>query len=198
MFIKLITSLIVIFLTACTSIKFPVTEQFQLTQFSEHVYQTPHGDSTLFVSPPEALRGYDSVKMNYSTQPFEVKSFAHHAWLGSPAQMIHPLLTQSLQNSGYFRAVSSGIYSDKTDFRLDSQLLMLQQNFTCKPSQMVLVMKLVLNDVKNNTVIASKIFHYHIPCPSDTPYGGVLAANQVVKQFTNDAVKFVAEHKHHF
>ena len=63
---------------------------------------------------------------------------------------------------------------------------------------MVLVMKLVLNDVKNNTVIASKIFHYNIPCPSDTPYGGVLAANTVVKQFTNDAVKFVAEHKHHF
>jgi cholesterol transport system auxiliary component len=198
MFIKIITSLSIIFLTACTSIKLPVTEQFQLTQFSDKVYQTPHGDSTLFVSPPEALRGYDSVKMNYSTQPFEVKAFAHHAWLGSPAQMIHPLLTQSLQNSGYFRAVSSGIYSDKTDFRLDSQLLMLQQNFICKPSQMVLVMKLVLNDVKNNTVIASKIFHYRIPCPSDTPYGGVLAANTAVKQFTNDAVKFVAEHKHHF
>lgn len=198
MFFKPIVIILFLMLTACTSIKLPVTQQYQLTQFSPKVYQSPHGQYTLFVSPPEALRGYDSIKMNYSTQPFEVKSFAHHAWLGSPAQMIHPLLTQSLQTSGYFRAVSSGIYSDKTDFRLDSQLLMLQQNFMTTPSQLFLVMKLVLNDVKNNQVIASKIFQYRIPCPAETPYGGVLAANLAVKKFTEDAVRFVSDHKASF
>lgn len=183
-------------LTGCGGIKLPVTQQFQLTQFSHRVYQkNANNHASLFVSPPEALRGYDSVKMNYSTQPYEVKSFAHHAWLGSPASMIHPLLTQSLQNSGYFRAVSSGIYSDKTDYRLDTQVLMLQQNFMTRPSQMFLVMKLVLNDVQQTRVVASKIFQYRIPCPSDTPYGGVLAANEAVKRFTADAVQFVAEHK---
>jgi cholesterol transport system auxiliary component len=109
--------------------------------------------------------------------------------------MIQPLLTQSLQSSGYFKAVSSGIYSDKTDYRLDSQLLMLQQNFMTKPSRVFLVMKLVFNDTRNNQVIASKIFQYRIPCPQETPYGGVLAANQAVKQFTADAVKFVAQYQ---
>jgi len=198
MFFKSIIISIVLLVNACASIKLPVTEQYQLTQFSQKVYQNPHGEYTLFVSPPEALRGYDGIKMNYSTQPFEVKSFAHHAWLGAPALMIHPLLTQSLQRSGYFRAVSSGIYSDKTDFRLDSQLLMLQQNFTTQPSQIFLVMKLVLNDVKNTRVIASKIFQYRIPCPADTPYGGVLAANTAVKRFTDDAVRFVSDHKSAF
>lgn len=179
------------FLNACAGIKLPVTEQYQLTQFSHKTYQKTPGDKTLFVSPPEALRGYDSVKMHYSTQPFEVKSFAHHAWLGAPAQMIHPLLTQSLQLSGYFKAVSSGIYSDKTDYRLDSQLIMLQQNFITRPSQMFLVIKLVLNDVSHTKLIASKIFQYKIPCPTDTPYGGVLAANQAMKLFTKDAIIFV-------
>lgn len=187
-------SIFLLAFSACKSIRLPENQQYQLTQFSCQSYKAPHGDSTLFVSPPEALRGYDGIKMNYSTQAFEVKSFAHHSWLGSPAQMIHPLLTQSLQCSGYFKAVSSGIYSDKTDYRLDSQLLMLQQNFTTTPSQLHLVMKLVLNDVKNNTVITSKIFHYQQNCPTDTPYGGVLAANLAVKQFTEDAVHFVAKH----
>jgi cholesterol transport system auxiliary component len=192
--LKYLLLILCIFLNACTAIKLPITQQFQLTQFSNKTYQTPHGEYTLFVSPPEALRGYDGIKMNYSSKPFEVKAFAHHAWLGSPAQMIHPLLTQSLQKSGYFKAVTSGIYSDKTDLRLDSQLLMLQQNFMSNPSKLFLVMKLVLNDVKNNQVIASKIFHYQIPCPSDTPYGGVLAANTAVKLFTDDAVKFISKH----
>ena len=182
-------------LASCSAIKLPVTEQYQLTQFSQKIYQKQGGEHSLFVSPPEALRGYDGSKMNYSTQAFEVKSFAHHAWLGPPAKMVHPLLTQSLQMSGYFKAVSSGIYSDKTDYRLDSQLLMLQQNFTTKPSQIHLVMKVVLNDSKRNQVIASKIFHYKIPCPSDTPYGGVLAANQAVKGYTADVVKFVGENQ---
>lgn len=192
----LILPLILTLLTGCGAIKLPVNQQFQLTQFSHKVYRKhSESHSSLFVSPPEALRGYDSIKMNYSTQPFEVKSFAHHAWLGSPASMIHPLLTQSFQNSGYFRAVSSGIYSDKTDYRLDTQLLMLQQNFMTQPSQMFLVMKLVFNDVKQSRVVASKIFQYRIPCPTDTPYGGVIAANEAVKRFTADAVKFVAEYK---
>jgi cholesterol transport system auxiliary component len=182
-------------LSACTAIKLPVTQYYQLTQFSHQRFQTHPGQTTLFVSPPEALRGYDSIKMNYSTEAFEVKSFAHHAWLGSPALMIQPLLTQSLQSSGYFRAVASGIYSDKTDYRLDTQLLMLQQNFMTKPSRLFLVIKLVFNDARKNQVIASKIFQYRIPCSSDTPYGGVLAANEAVKRFTADAVKFVATHK---
>jgi cholesterol transport system auxiliary component len=189
-------SIVLLGLGACKSIKLPENQQYQLTQFSCQKHQTPHGESSLFVSPPEALRGYDGIKMNYSTQPYEVKAFVHHAWLGSPTQMIHPLLTQSLQCSNYFKAVSSGIYSDKTDYRLDSQLLMLQQNFTSSPSQVELVMKLVLNDVKNNTVITSKIFHYQQNCPTDTPYGGVLAANAVVKQFTHDAVNFVGKNIH--
>ncbi len=190
---KVITLICLISLTACSSIKLPVTEQYQLTQFSHKVYKTPHASKSLFVSPPEALRGYDSTKMHYSTQAFEVKNFAHHAWLGAPAQMIHPLLTQSLQQSGYFKAVTSGIYSDKTDYRLDSQLLMLQQNFIQRPSTLFLVMKIVLNDVKNNTVVASKILQYKIPCPSDSPYGGVLAANKAVRLFTEDTVKFVSQ-----
>lgn len=191
-FITFVCSCLVV---ACSAIKLPVTEQYQLTQFSQRVCQKQGGEHSLFVSPPEALRGYDGSKMNYSTQAFEVKSFAHHAWLSSPAKMIHPLLTESLQISGYFKAVSSGIYSDKTDYRLDSQLLMLQQNFTTKPSQMHLVMKVVLNDSKRNQVIASKIFHYKLPCPTNTPYGGVLAANQAVKRYTADVVKFVGENK---
>jgi cholesterol transport system auxiliary component len=195
MYFRFIVCSFILGLSACTSIKLPVTEYYQLTQFSQKTYQSPHGQSSLFVSPPEALRGYDGIKMNYSTQAFEVKSFAHHAWLGAPALMIQPLLTQSLQSSGYFKAVSSGIYSDKTDYRLDSQLLMLQQNFMTKPSRVFLVMKLVFNDTRNNQVIASKIFQYRIPCPQETPYGGVLAANQAVKQFTADAVKFVAQYQ---
>jgi len=191
--IKRLAILLLLNLTACTAIKLPLTEKYQLTQFSNKVYTTNRGTKSLFVSPPEALRGYDSIKMHYSTQAFEVKSFAHHAWLGSPAQMIHPLLTQSIQQSGYFKAVTSGIYSDKTDYRLDSQLLMLQQNFITQPSILFMVIKVVLNDTKNNTVLASKILQYKIPCPSDTPYGGVLAANKAVRQFTQDTVKFIAE-----
>ena len=190
---KRLAILLLLNLTACTAIKLPLTEKYQLTQFSNKVYTTNRGTKSLFVSPPEALRGYDSIKMHYSTQAFEVKSFAHHAWLGSPAQMIHPLLTQSIQQSGYFKAVTSGIYSDKTDYRLDSQLLMLQQNFITQPSILFMVIKVVLNDTKNNTVLASKILQYKIPCPSDSPYGGVLAANKAVRQFTQDTVKFIAE-----
>ena len=68
MFFRLLLTLLIASLTACSAIRLPVTQYYQLTQFTKHRYQSPHGEASLFVSPPEALRGYDSIKMNYSTQ----------------------------------------------------------------------------------------------------------------------------------
>jgi cholesterol transport system auxiliary component len=54
----------------------------------------------------------------------------------------------------------------------------MQQNFLTKPSQFELKVKIVLTQVKDNSVIFSKIFTEKVPCPSDTPYGGVIAGNR--------------------
>jgi cholesterol transport system auxiliary component len=108
--------------------------------------------------------------------------------------MIYPLMVQSLQKTGFFHAVMSSTYSLGADYRLDTQLLSLEQNFIKKPSVLEFSAKVVLTNITDNKVIASRIINQQIPCPSDTPYGGVIAANKATRQFTEIMTGFVVSH----
>ena len=129
--------------------------------------------------------------MRYIQKPFELESFVHNAWVSSPASMIYPLMVQSLQRTGYFYAVASGPYVDKADYRLDTQIISLQQSFLKKPSVEELVVKAMLTHVDDNRIVASRIFRQQVNCPIDTPYGGVLAANKATQAFTAELSAFV-------
>ena len=87
--------------------------------------------------------------------------------------------------------MASGPYVDKADYRLDTQVIALQQNFLPKPSVMDLVAKVVLTHIADNRVVSSRIIGEHIQCPTDTPYGGVIAANRATRAFTAAVSAFV-------
>ncbi|MBA2648738.1 MAG: membrane integrity-associated transporter subunit PqiC [Legionella sp.] len=173
------------------SVKTPISTQYQLKS-----YCIKHGAGgpchyTLMVSVPEAAGSYLTEQMWYVREPFQVQAFAHNAWVSPPAAMLYPLLIQSLQHSGFFHAVTSSGYSEGTDFRLDTQLYTLEQNFLKHPSEMEFSAKVVLTNIKDNHILGSHIITEHVPCPSDTPEGGVIAANQAVELFTAEVNEFV-------
>ncbi len=180
-------------LTACSPIKTPVSNQYKLEAYTTP--NLPHKKTALsiLVSQPEAMAGYQTEQMLYIQKPFEISSFVHSTWISSPANMLYPLIMQSLQKTRYFDAVASGPYVDKADYRLDTQVLSLQQNFIPKPSTIDLILKVVITEVADNRIVSSRIFHEHVNCPKDTPYGGVIAANQATKAFTAALSKFVVE-----
>lgn len=180
-----------LFLAACSPVKSPISNQYKLDSYSAKQYRPHFAKQSILITVPEAAAGYQNSEMMYVKKPFELSSFANNAWVDQPANMLLPLLAQSIQNSGYFYAVTSNANSEHTDYRLDTQLIELQQNFLKKPSQLDLVAKVVLTDVGKNRVIASRLISQHIKCPMDTPYGGVIAANQATKRFTAEVSQFV-------
>lgn len=168
-----------------------VTNQYTLASFSHKSLDSQPPRYSLLITPPEALAGYDSVQMLYVNKPFEISSFVHNAWIAPPADMLLPLLLQSLQRTGYFYVVATSPYSEKTDYRLDTQLLELQQNFLKKPSEITLKVKFVLTRTSDNGVIGSQLIDLQVPCPMDTPYGGVLAANKATQSLTAEVSTFI-------
>ena len=132
--------------------------------------------------------------MLYIKKPFQVEAFVENAWASPPGDMLHPLIVQSLQRTGYFHAVTSSPYSEEADYRLDTQLLVLNQNFLKKPSVIEFVVKVVLTNNDNNHIMASRIISHQIPCSRDTPYGGVIAANRAAELFTATVTDFVLSH----
>ncbi len=137
------------------------------------------------------MAGHQTDQMLYVKKPYQIEAFVKNEWVSPPAEMLYPLLVQSLQRSGYFYAVASSLYNVEADYRLDTQLLNLEQNFLKKPSAMDVTVKIVLTRVADNKVIASRIISQHIACPMDTPYGGVIAANKATLQLTATVTNFV-------
>ncbi len=178
---------------ACSPIQNAISDQYKLETFSAKKKTDKHTSRSLLISQPDSIAGYQTEQMLYIDKPFELSNFAHSAWISSPANMLYPLITQSLQHSHYFYAVASGPDADKTDYRLDTQLIELQQNFLTKPSVVELVANVVLTHIEDNRVVSSLIIRERVPCLEDTPYGGVVAANRATSAFTAKLTDFVIE-----
>jgi cholesterol transport system auxiliary component len=187
-------SLSILMLSACSPVKIPVTSQYQLTDYSSQRVTGRPRPIAVWVTMPEAASGYQTEQMLYINKPFQLAAFVKNSWSNPPADMLYPLMVQSLQRTGFFHAIMSSVYSQGADYRLDTQLLSLNQNFLKKPSILEFSVKIVLTRVDDNKVIASKIISQQIPCPMDTPYGGVLAANKAVFRFTKLMSDFVMSH----
>jgi cholesterol transport system auxiliary component len=181
---------IVMGLSACTPIHTPMMHQYKLESYSKQPFRPPLHRS-LLIAQPEAIAGYQTEQMLYSNKPFQLAAFSENAWIGTPANMLYPLLIQTFQNSHAFSAIASSPYADRIDYRIDTQLIDMQQNFLVKPSEFHLKLKVVVTRVSNNHILASRIFFEHIPCPADTPYGGVVAGNKATLQMTQKIKQFV-------
>ncbi len=148
---------------------------------------------SILVMRPVGLDGYDSDKMLYVNQRFQVNSFARNAWLSPPSVMLLPLLIRSIESSHYFFAVASDLNTSKTDYRLESALIRLQQNFLMKPSHLELIMQVILIHNSDNRVVATETIYQSIPCSSDSPLGGVIAANFAARKLSSRVAHFVID-----
>ena len=152
---------------------------------------------SIVVMQPSSTMGYDTEQMLYVNKPYQIGVFVDNSWMSPPATMLFPLMAKSLESSHYFYAVASDPNVSKTDYRLESQLVRLHQNFLVKPSQIELVMQVILIHSEDNRVVATEIVSERVPCPYDNPLGGVIAANQATRKFTRRVTHFVIEHIKH-
>ncbi len=148
------------------------------------------GRLTLEVSPARDFPGFDSARMVYVKRPSELDYFARNRWVDTPARMLTPLLVQALERSGAFRAVVRGSGPVTAQLRLDSEVVRLQQEFLHKPSRVRLTVRVQLIDLAGRRVLGSREFDVSEPAPSDDPYGGVIAANQVLRRVLGEVVEF--------
>ena len=145
----------------------------------------------LIVSTPKSVAGLNTHKMLYSRKPLQIEYFAHNEWIDTPANMLQNILTSSLEHTGLFKAVMLKTSAIKSEYRLDSQLLSLVQNFESKPSHIEFSLKVTLIDNQTNQVMASRVFIEQAVTQADTPAGGASAANMAVHAVLDEIAIFV-------
>jgi cholesterol transport system auxiliary component len=147
----------------------------------------------ILVATPVARPGYDGARMVYVTKEYEIQFYAHHEWVAPPAQMLTPLLVEALERGGRFRAVQSPAEVVPA-FRLETEIVALQQEFALKPSRTRFALRADLVDVAQRRVVATQEFEAAEPAPSDGPYGGVVAANHAVSRILGELAKWCEAH----
>ncbi len=148
---------------------------------------------TVVIQAPHAAAGYDSQKIIYLRQPHKLEYFAHNEWIDPPAKMLAPMMVAALEASGAFRAVVSAPGSASGDLRLESEVLVLQHDFTSSPSQVRFALRAYLAEEGTRRVVATREFEAVQPSPSQDPYGGVQAANAAVRLVLQQLAEFCAE-----
>lgn len=172
----------------------PQQKRYQLTAINHKSIHRVTNDKILLVTVPKASPGYDSDKMAYVRQQYLLEYFATSRWVESPAQMLVPLMVQSLQKTQAFYAVVSPPYAGLTDLRVDSDLLTLQQDFTHTPSTLQLTMRFQLIDTASQKVVATKVITVMQPANADSPYGGVVAANLATANLLQQMSSFIVHY----
>ncbi len=180
---------IFIFLLAgCSALQAPHTEYTHLYLLDAQPTTTvgTQHNRVLAVSPTTARSGYDTPQIAYLRQPLELEYFATHRWADTPAHMIKPLLIQTLTPK--YAAVAAGQVS--ANFRLDTELIRLQQDFTAQPSRVQITLRAQLIDVQEKRIIAVREFDATEPSASEDAYGGVLAANRALLRILTKIAEF--------
>ncbi len=183
-------------LTSCSMFS-PVaaddTSTYMLTTIPSSIPKHPRRAGTLLVMTPDTQPAYNTNRMAYTTKKYQLSYFGRNQWAETPAQMLLPLIVQSLQNTEYYRAVAAAPYMGKAEYLLTTQIIKLQQNFLHKPPTIEFYLRAQLTHLTNNQVVATKQFAMVTPLHENTPYGGVLAANEATGKLLASLTNFCVE-----
>lgn len=195
----LIVSVVTLLVTACSLPGSSKGTMKQVFVLQGEAGSTVSGDLTamhclsLRLSLPESAPGFNTVRMAYQIEPNRLDYFAYHEWAATPARMLASVMEGRLDASGMFGAVISGSADIRTELRLDSEVLALQQDFSEQTSAVWLAIKVNLVDVSNRSLIGSRAFSYRVPAAEQNAEAGVVAANQATDQYLNDLLAFLSE-----
>ena len=177
-------ALLVMTVTGCLSPRTDSSEihtyQLSLDGWSSETRPGKLDGPVLLVSQPQAEPGFETQRMVYIKRPYELEYYAVNQWADTPVRMFTTLMVQALNQNDAWRAVIPLPSSIRGDYRLDTHGVLLQQEFLLQPSRVRVVVRMQLVDLKESTILSTRIFEVVENATSENPYGGVQAANRAV------------------
>ncbi len=169
------------------------TYQLSLEGAQREVPAADGNSPVVQLSPPQAEPGFETPRMVYLKRPYELEYFAANQWADAPANMVAPLLAQSLSQSGIWRDVVLLPSLVPGDYRLDVYGFALQQEFFQQPSRVRVTARAQLVDLKLSTIVGMQRFEAIEPASSENAYGGVVAANRAVAALLDQITVWLKE-----
>ncbi|SDZ81553.1 ABC-type transport auxiliary lipoprotein family protein [Microbulbifer marinus] len=192
---SLLAALCAALISGCTLLS-PVENEIRVEMIDKLPLAIPQREThaaTLLVLPPAINPAYDTVRMIYRVRPHQIDYFSKHEWGASPAEMLLPLLARTLERTHYFDAVITPPYFGPYSYALRTEILELTQDFTSDPATLHLSLRVQLTDGASNRIISTRAISLREPMLQNTPYAGVVAANDASVKALQQVAGFVLE-----
>ena len=139
-------------------------------------------DAVVEVAAPIAWPGFDTTGIVYVRQPYELDYFAASRWADTPAHMLGPLILRALEQASVFRSVVRSQAGVPADFRLDTEIVRVTQDFGVQPSRVHITLRAHLTDLRARRVVASAEFDELERAATENAAGGVAATNAALQR----------------
>lgn len=144
----------------------------------------------LLVNVSKGAPGFDSRNIAYTSAPPQLNYYRDSAWSDTPANMLLPILVQAFERTGAFKAVVAPPSPGLADMRVDVDVIRLQQELMKRPSQVRIVARLKVVDMRNRHVLDTRLFEAVAPAPSDDAAGAARAAQVALEQLLDEMLPF--------
>ncbi len=174
--------LLALTLTGCFGpIATPDDRRYMINAMPVDFKSVPKTRAIILVATPETTPIYNTTRIAYTVKPYQIGYYSQHQWAETPAQMLLPLLSQSLEKTHAFEAVVVSPYIGNYDYVLNTQIEKMQLNsLNQQAGYFELVIQAQIISVRSARTIATRQFIIHEPTGMVSPYNGVIAANAAV------------------
>ena len=188
---------IVLSLSGChplAPVAVPNIKHYTLNQYPHEIFATHKNIQSLAVAIPQVDSALSTTNMHYTDKAFTLQAFTRSNWANPPAHMLQLLMVQTLRHSQLFHTVLKEPQMGHHDYRLTSELHLLQQEFIGTHSHIHLQLSAALVNSTTHKIIATRLFDITKAACCNTAYGGVIAANQASLQLLQQLNHFIYTH----
>lgn len=181
-------------LAACTPFQPPREEARSTWELNPEL---PSGmfassDATLHVARPTAISALATNDMAYRESAYERRYYARNQWVDAPARLLHPPLIDALENAGLFATVVGSGGSAPADYRLESELLEFEHDYTERDAGKArVILRARLVEAGSGRVLATQRFRAEADSREAGPGPGVAATNRAVGDLLRDMVRWL-------
>jgi cholesterol transport system auxiliary component len=142
------------------------------------------------VTVSKEAAGFDSNRIAYTREPPKLDYYKDSVWSDTPAKMLLPILVRAFESTGAFKAVVSPPSPVLADFRVDVDVIRLQQELMTMPSRVRLITRIKVVEMKSGHVLETRLFEAIEPAPSENAAGAARAANAAMQKVLGEMVPF--------
>jgi len=137
----------------------------------------------------EASPPYDSDKIIFRTDKYEIKLYNYKLWAGTPEDMMQRLLAEKIRKRNLFKTIESYIHSSSRHIALYARILNIEQIKKGKKWEARLAMDFALRDSRTEETLWEFRFDRAVPIKKNDMADFIAMLNSI---YNNEADRMVA------